>query len=73
MLLNKNYARKNPYEWQKKENLIYCDFLEHLLLHVLIVAYPSKDKNEDEDVGIGGVLKHIVPQLNDFYSGYILI
>ena len=36
MLSTKEYAMKNPYEWQLKENLVYCDFLEHLLLHILI-------------------------------------
>ena len=34
MLGNPEYAKKNPYEWQKKENLVYCNLLEHLLLHL---------------------------------------
>ena len=70
MLSNKNWAQKNPYEWQLPENLCYCDLLEHLLLHILICEYPSSDKNLLEDVGIGGVLNFIVPELNDVYSGY---
>ena len=70
MLSNKNWAQKNPYEWQLPENLCYCDLLEHLLLHILICEYPSPDKNLLEAVGIGGVLNFIVPELNDVYSGY---
>lgn len=70
MLSDKNWAQKNPYEWQLPENLCYCDLLEHLLLHILICEYPSSDKNLLEAVGIGGVLNFIVPELNDVYSGY---
>lgn len=70
MLSDKNWAQKNPYEWQLPENLCYCDLLEHLLLHILICEYPSPDKNLLEAVGIGGVLNFIVPELNDVYSGY---
>jgi len=71
MLGNPEYAKKNPYEWQKKENLVYCNLLEHLLLHLLICEYPAKDKNEYEQVGIGGVVNFIVPELNDVYSGFL--
>lgn len=71
MLSTKEYAMKNPYEWQLKENLVYCDFLEHLLLHILICENPSKNKNENEKVGVGGIVNFIVPELNDVYSGWV--
>ena len=71
MLGNPEYAKKNPYEWQMKENLIYCDLLEHLLLHQLICEYPAENKNKSEQVGIGGVVNFIVPELNDVYSGWV--
>ena len=71
MLSKKEYAEKFPFEWQTKEHLVYCDFLEHLLLHVLICKYPSKNKVPGYDVGIGGVVTLIVPELNDVYSGWI--
>lgn len=71
MLGNPEYASKNPYEWQKKENLVYCNLLEHLLLHQLICEYPAEDKNDNEQVGIGGVVNFIVPELNDVYSGWV--
>ncbi len=71
MLSTKAYAMKNPFEWQQAKNIIYCDYLEHLFLHVLICEFPSAEKNDFESVGIGGVVNFIVPELNDFYSGWV--
>lgn len=70
MLSTVEYAKNNPYEWQLPENLCYCDLLEHLFLHILICENPSAYKNEGEEVGIGGVIDFIVPELNDVYSGF---
>lgn len=71
LLSTKEVAEKCPYEWQQKENIVYCDYLEHLLLHVLICKYPSQDRIPIADVGIGGVINFIVPELNDLYSGWV--
>ncbi len=71
MLSTKAVAEMCPYEWQQKENIVYCDYLEHLLLHVLICKYPSQARIPIADVGIGGVINFIVPELNDLYSGWI--
>jgi len=71
MLSHPEYAMNNPYEWQKKENIVYCNLLEHLYLHILICENPSEDKNENENVGLGGVINYIVPELNDVYSGWV--
>lgn len=70
MLSTKSIAEMYPYEWQLKENIVYCDYLEHLLLHVLICMYLSPEKFPLADVGIGGVVNFIVPELNDLYSGW---
>lgn len=70
MLSTKEFAMMCPFEWQSKENIVYCDYLEHLLLHILICKYPSPDKVEGVDVGIGGVVNFLVPELNDLYSGW---
>ena len=70
MLGDADYAKKNPYEWQLPKNIVYCDYLEHLFLHILICENPSKDKNPLEAVGIGGVINFLVPELNDLYSGW---
>lgn len=71
MLSTIEYAKICPFEWQQKENIVYCDYLEHLLLHVLICKYPSPEKHPLADVGIGGVVDFIVPELNDLYSGWV--
>lgn len=70
MLCNVKYAKYNPYEWQLPENLVYCDYLEHLLLHIMICETPAAGKNKNENVGIGGVINHLVPELNDLFSGW---
>lgn len=70
MLSTKAFAMKNPFEWQQAKNLIYCDYLEHLFLHILICEHPSANQNKNEAVGIGGIINYIVPELNDLYSGW---
>lgn len=70
MLCNPEYARNNPFEYQRAENLVYCDYLEHLLLHILICETPAADHNPRENVGVGGVVNFLVPELNDLYSGW---
>ncbi len=70
MLSTKEYAMRNPYEWQLAENIVYCDYLEHLFLHILICENPAEDHNLFEAVGVGGVINFIVPELNDVYSGF---
>ena len=70
MLSTTEIAKKFPFEWQTKEHLVYCDLLEHLLLHVLICKYPSKDKVPGVDVGIGGASNFLIPELNDVYCGW---
>ena len=70
MVSTKEIAKMFPFEWQKKENIVYCDFLEHLFLHVLICKYPSPEKIPYADVGTGGVVNFIAPELNDMYSGW---
>ena len=82
MLSHKGYAERSPFEWQLKENLVYCDYLEHLLLHILICdLYDKNDDNKIQDAfveggvapgqvpGVGGVVNFLVPELNDLYSG----
>ena len=42
-----------------------------MYLHILICENPSEDKNKNENVGLGGVVNYIVPELNDVYSGWV--
>ena len=67
-LSEKEHAMHHPYEWQLADSIVYCDYLEHLFLHILICEMPNK--NTEETVGVGGILKHLIPELNDFYSGW---
>ena len=71
MLSDKRIAVMCPFEWQLKENIVYCDYLEHLLLHVLICKYPADNKPKIVAAGIGGVVNFIAPELNDLYSGWV--
>lgn len=75
MLSTEIFASINPYEYQLPENLVYCDYLEHLFLHILIsedvIRHPEKKRNEKELPGVGGVINFIGPELNDIYSGLV--
>lgn len=35
-------AQNQPFEWQKKERLVYCNILEHLILHMKIAVLRQK-------------------------------
>lgn len=70
MLSNDEYAARNPFEYQKKNRLVYCNLLEHLLLHVKIAEEPrNPDANENELPGIGGAINYLCKQLNEIYAG----
>ncbi len=54
-----------PIGYHSAEQLVYCDLLEHLLLHILI------EKDGYRDVGSsGGIFIFMGPELNDIYSGF---
>lgn len=65
-LSEKGVASHYPYEYQAPENLVYCDYLEHMLLHIMI-----DEQSEAVCTGIGGLVVFMIPQLNDFYCGAI--
>ena len=72
MLSNDKHAVNNPFAYQKADRLVYCNILEHLLLHVKIVEEPRNvNANERELPGIGGAVSFIVRQINDFFNGYV--
>ncbi|QZX49438.1 hypothetical protein [Mycoplasma sp. E35C] len=70
LLSHKYYAQKNPWEYQLSHRLVYCNLIEHLILHIKITEYPHKDKNDMEIVGLGGVFIMIY-QFNDMFSGIV--
>ena len=53
MLSTPEVARLHPFEYQKADRLVYCNILEHLLLHIKIA-----EEREDitSEVGIGGTV-----------------
>lgn len=69
MLSNDKYAAANPFKYQKADRLVYCNLLEHLILHIKIAEKPCDDANENELPGIGGAISFICKDLNDIYSG----
>jgi len=42
-LSNSAQAQMQPFEWQKKERLVYCNIIEHLILHMKIAVLRQKD------------------------------
>lgn len=71
MLSDTRWAVKNPFEYQKANRLVYCNALEHLILHIKIATEPKKEgANEKELQGIGGAINFLIPELNHCYSGY---
>ncbi len=69
MLSHKDFAIQKPFAFQKANRLVYCNLLEHYVLHIKIVEYPNPEGYEGEHPGIGGVVNFIGPELNDIYSG----
>lgn len=71
MLSTTQYAINNPFDYQKADRLVYCNILEHLILHIKIVEEPRHIfANMFELPGIGGVVNFICPMVNDYYGGY---
>nr|WP_305809154.1 hypothetical protein [Staphylococcus epidermidis] len=56
---------KYPYEYHHKENLVYCDLIEHLILHALI----TKETNGYR--GFKGLVEFLIPTAEEWYiDGY---
>ena len=71
MLSNDKFAIHNPFEYQKASRLVYCNVLEHLILHIKIVEEPkNRNANPLELQGIGGAVCFLCPQINDYFNGY---
>lgn len=71
LLSNDKFAVTNPFEYQKANRLVYCNVLEHLILHIKIVEEPKNENaNQMEIQGIGGAVCFICPQINDYFNGY---
>lgn len=62
-LSNKDFIKelKYPHFYQKKDRLVYCDLLEHLILHTLIA------KETHGEFGLTGYQIFIRPMVEDWY------
>ena len=58
-------AQMRPFECQKAYRLVYCNIIEHLLLHLHIIL---EDKT-DQHLGLNGFF-YINARINDYYNGY---
>ena len=62
-------ARKYPFAYQKKERLIYCNYLERLLLYIKIFEFNSHQNSKKTEIIADKIYEFIVPELNDIFSG----
>lgn len=62
-LSNKDFiqAYRYPYSYQTKDRLVYCDLIEHLILHTLIT------RETDGNRGFLGYITYIRPMVNEWY------
>ena len=69
LLSNVTVAEKLPFGYQEPDMLVYCDAIEHLLAHVLIVEALGDDggANMMPGAGVGGV-SMLVAKLNDWFG-----
>ena len=73
LLANTDYAIKAPFEYQEGRNLVYCNYFEHMFLHIAIVKEFLKLKTVEKTkmaVGIGGLINYIFPEIIDYLNGY---
>ena len=64
-LCDRKVATRYDKSFQAPENLVYCDYLEHLLLHILIGEKTAGGKN----IGLSGAFFHIIPAIKSYYDG----
>ncbi|TDL95539.1 hypothetical protein [Macrococcus carouselicus] len=62
-LANKAFIQFYQYsfKYQRKERLVYCDLIEHLILHALI----TKETNGEK--GYSGLVLFLIPQAKEWY------
>ena len=71
MISSPKQAPKYPFEWQKADRLVYCNYMEHLILHIKIAEEPRHpDAMPHQLPGIGGAVNFIIPEMNDYFNGY---
>ena len=64
-LSSRKIAKQYPYAAQRAEKLVYCNYLEHLLLHIKI--FENYLAGKCKQPATNGIFLFIVPELNTFY------
>lgn len=57
-------ALKAPWSYQEPDNLCYCNYLEHLLIHVHINIQRCQ---QQDCIVIDGLLRYLIPEINEVY------
>ena len=62
-LSNQDFIRSFEYdfEYQRKENLVYCDLFEHIILHALIMM------KTNSELGLPGYVNYLKPKIQEWY------
>lgn len=55
-----------PYDYQTKDRLVYCNLIEHAILHILISIEQQNENGNNQRLGIGGYVNFIRPTLIDW-------
>ena len=63
-LSNESIRAENDHKYQTPEMLCYCDWLEHLLLHIMIGEETAGTTN----LGLEGCFTYLLPALRDFFE-----
>lgn len=81
LLSDSTHAKVQPFEWQKKERLVYCNMLEHLILHMKIFVLATGVFNLCRDINDvfmkdGTAVawrKRCFEEIRDNYDDYIIL
>jgi len=52
---------------EERETIVYCNYLEHLLLHIMIGEQTDPRKR----LGLGGAITYIIPDIENYYNSNI--
>ncbi|MEC4559110.1 MAG: hypothetical protein U9532_03040 ['Conium maculatum' witches'-broom phytoplasma] len=61
LLSDPQQASQNPFAYQQADRLVYCNLLEHLILHTKLLYEFNQGKE--------GITSFLIPELNTIYSG----
>lgn len=63
-----NFIKANeiPFDYQRKDRLVYCDLIEHAILHVLIA------KETSLEFGSPGLFAYLIPDIELWYLNQII-